>query len=212
MQPHGSDELTGWEGGFDREPSEILVGGPEVIIVPDDELTIPICRKGAFSPTDGSEPQGNEVQSDDDEDDDADSIRPSTGAVPLNDERKAARKLLKGTKIWFESSLRDVVILNAKEIGFTMTRKQDDADIVWVEHAATFANDAMRSGVGPHQRINLYPGMKFVATKLSSVGKLIAWHRSSGRITSDLSQKPSSFPVIDRCSTKQLIRTRISAT
>lgn len=80
------------------------------------------------------------------------------------DARKQLRRLLRGTKIYFESSLRDIVALAGHELGFTITRRAEDADIVWVETPHSFGVEAIQ-GMRPSQRINYFPGMKLAATK-----------------------------------------------
>lgn len=99
-------------------------------------------------------------------------ISDSAMTMPSNAaaERRAARRLLRGVKIWFESSLRDVVVINAKELGLAVVRSACDADILWVEtpEPSLFATSSFRqrpSALKPHQKINCYPGMKRLATK-----------------------------------------------
>lgn len=82
-------------------------------------------------------------------------------------ERKAARKLLRGTKVWFETSLRGVVVLNAKEIGFQQVRSPEEADILWVEATnAASQNGTMQQGLKPHQKVNFFPRCRHMATKV----------------------------------------------
>lgn len=95
----------------------------------------------------------------DDDDDDA--------AAPLREERKAIRKLIKGSTIQFEASNpRDVVLLSAVECGYrVIPRGSRDAepDVVWIE-AQPMSVAAVKE-LSPHQRVNFYPGMKLCATK-----------------------------------------------
>jgi hypothetical protein len=102
------------------------------------------------------EPSDTENEDDDDGSHTVDTTDPRVA-------RRRVRKLLKGTKICFESaSPRDVVLVNAVESGCSVVHSVEKADLIWME--ALPKSVSFIRGL-THQRINFLPGMRIAATK-----------------------------------------------
>ena len=78
-------------------------------------------------------------------------------------ERRAFRKMLRHSKIFFDTYPREVVTQQALEVGIGRARDADGASLLWFE-ADPPSLELLRS-MSQDQRINFFPGMKLLATK-----------------------------------------------